>query len=368
MKNNNKTIYLHIGLPKTGTTSIQSFLYHNREELSTSGLFYPIIEESMKEKNASCANLRPILYKDMDKTKGIDPVFHRKNTLSMDLYKERFDAYFLNQIQEHENIVFSEEIMSGLPSSHYFVSMLKDYGYEVKVIAYVRPAAEWVAARWAEEVLNGVAYPLQTYINALPCLEEVKRIHFYSTFLGKENVIIKAYESCQWKNNSLIADFLDIFSIELSSKHKIVEPLHKTAGRNTTEIIRIMGHLGSISQEKQNKSLNLMKNQNTEDRKIIETLSDDEIFEITNKVNVYYNGLAEIYDKKCFFVNEYPSCYESQREEYEIITFNAEQANNFTNAIDEVRKDKTLFIDSLIMKNQQLTEEINNLKGIQVGQ
>ncbi len=363
MQNNNKTIYLHIGLPKTGTSSIQSFLFHNREELATSGLFYPIIEANTKEQNTSCANIRQILYKDMDKNKGIDPVFHGKNTLSMDLYKERFDKYFLNQIQGHDTILFSEEIMSGLPSSHYFVSMLKDYGYEVKVIAYVRPAAEWVAARWSEEVLNGVAYPLEKYVEVIPCLEEVKRLIFFSSFIGEENVIVKPYESCQWKNSSLIADFLDIFSINLSSEHKIVEPLHKTAGRNTTEIMRLMGHLGGLSISKQNKLLNLMKNQITEDRKIVETLSDNEIFEITNKVNLYYNRLAEMKDKKCFFVNEYPSCYESDREDYEMINLNAEQANIFTHAINEVRKDKTSLIESLIMQNQKLTDELMSLKG-----
>lgn len=36
-----KTLYLHIGIPKTGTTSIQHFCHENRDILSSNGYFYP---------------------------------------------------------------------------------------------------------------------------------------------------------------------------------------------------------------------------------------------------------------------------------------------------------------------------------------
>ena len=36
------TIYLHIGMPKTGTTSLQKFLFDNREKLLEKGYLYPI--------------------------------------------------------------------------------------------------------------------------------------------------------------------------------------------------------------------------------------------------------------------------------------------------------------------------------------
>ncbi|MBN2825283.1 MAG: hypothetical protein JXQ76_08170, partial [Campylobacterales bacterium] len=43
-------IILHIGQPKTGTTSIQKFLYHNREVLESFGYYYETYyDESNKE-------------------------------------------------------------------------------------------------------------------------------------------------------------------------------------------------------------------------------------------------------------------------------------------------------------------------------
>ena len=40
--NKRKTIYLHIGSPKTGTKTIQKFLYENKDKLLENGILYPI--------------------------------------------------------------------------------------------------------------------------------------------------------------------------------------------------------------------------------------------------------------------------------------------------------------------------------------
>ena len=36
-----KTLYLHIGTPKTGTTSLQHFCHDNQQKLAEKGYFYP---------------------------------------------------------------------------------------------------------------------------------------------------------------------------------------------------------------------------------------------------------------------------------------------------------------------------------------
>lgn len=40
-----KTLYLHIGTPKTGTTSIQEFMVCSREALQKHGICYPDIQK-----------------------------------------------------------------------------------------------------------------------------------------------------------------------------------------------------------------------------------------------------------------------------------------------------------------------------------
>lgn len=45
------TIYLHIGIPKTGTTSLQKFLFFNREKLLKKGCLYPITGTNITSNN-----------------------------------------------------------------------------------------------------------------------------------------------------------------------------------------------------------------------------------------------------------------------------------------------------------------------------
>lgn len=43
-----KTLYLHIGTPKTGTTSIQEFMVCSREALQKHGICYPDIQKNLQ--------------------------------------------------------------------------------------------------------------------------------------------------------------------------------------------------------------------------------------------------------------------------------------------------------------------------------
>lgn len=44
------TIYLHIGMPKTGSTSLQKFLFTNREKLLRQGYLYPVTVAGITKK------------------------------------------------------------------------------------------------------------------------------------------------------------------------------------------------------------------------------------------------------------------------------------------------------------------------------
>lgn len=48
-----KTLYIHIGTPKTGTTSIQNFCGLNREKLKEQGVLYPIMNYHYERKSVN---------------------------------------------------------------------------------------------------------------------------------------------------------------------------------------------------------------------------------------------------------------------------------------------------------------------------
>lgn len=73
---NKKDIYLHIGLPKTGTTSIQSILFFNKNILLKNAIFYPgkfynhaniFINKKSKKIGMPIDNSNKILQKQIEK-------------------------------------------------------------------------------------------------------------------------------------------------------------------------------------------------------------------------------------------------------------------------------------------------------------
>ncbi|MBR1598061.1 MAG: hypothetical protein IJ661_04000 [Lachnospiraceae bacterium] len=69
MKLKDNTLYLHIGMPKSGTSAIQTFLYKNNEKLKSYGYEYPDLKgelinkfdyrEDLREKNGSVLTESP---------------------------------------------------------------------------------------------------------------------------------------------------------------------------------------------------------------------------------------------------------------------------------------------------------------------
>lgn len=73
-----KTLWFHIGSPKTGTSALQSFLAANRAKLANQGLMYLTPGPSLTHSNRLSANLRKGSGDDVDQTmenilRGLDP-------------------------------------------------------------------------------------------------------------------------------------------------------------------------------------------------------------------------------------------------------------------------------------------------------
>ncbi|WP_127844463.1 hypothetical protein [Psychroflexus aestuariivivens] len=54
-------LIFHIGLPKTGTSYLQSFLFHKYDDLRNHGIYFPLGEDSNKEKKSHFEESRSII-------------------------------------------------------------------------------------------------------------------------------------------------------------------------------------------------------------------------------------------------------------------------------------------------------------------
>lgn len=238
-----KELYIHIGQPKTGTSALQAFLAINREILRDKGLYYPMLESELaiREKNSALGG---------NAIHGLR-IFGcpAADIGSMQIkYIERIRKLF----DQDDRILLSDE---GLweDSPVIFENMKALLGDElsidIKIIVYLRRQDERIESEWNQIV--------QTQAYTGTCIEFAEnkdiwdyylKLHAIEKAVGKENMIIKLYESENFSaEDSIFKDFLSIFEIKDMEAFKMLEyQVNPPLSRNMVEMKRILNFIPSV--------------------------------------------------------------------------------------------------------------------------
>jgi hypothetical protein len=332
-----KTIYLHVGMPKTGTTSIQRFLYENRTALEKKGVFYPPVlyksEDITIAPPDEKANLTLLYYKGL-------VCYGDRGNKAKQILRELWHKTYLPQINASKAsiVILSAEVLLAYDDVSYvapLIEILKE-DFDVKVIAYLRKPAEYLTSLWGEAAKTNkklkvaMTIPLEqmmTY-STVP----FGNIDYVINLLGAKNVIIRPFEKCQFKNGNLIEDFLDVINLECDGEFKLLKPENESYGRNSCELALLINKLNLPTNRRDD--LHSLLSSKKNDLKLIETLSDECIEQITDKYSETLKGLARIYNKDSFFASDYPACYKKDRPAYNSVSFSLEELKFLHEAID----------------------------------
>ena len=241
-----KKIFIHIGLPKTGTTAIQTYLDSHKEELKNCG--YDCIPIDM------CHNFALSLLAQSINLDAHSAKKRKKNTLyfcdvfslSEEYLKSHLNSSYINNIKcfieksAAEKIIISSEFFSYASaydiSQENFHKMLLHAlpDTDTKFICYVRNIDEMAASFYKELVKEGVnaiqeqnsnllyipdtEWIFQNYISGLANgqfsnLVPDTVLNLYAKIGGKKNVVIRKYGDRD-SGFDVVADFLSIFSLQ----------------------------------------------------------------------------------------------------------------------------------------------------------
>ena len=218
-----KTVYIHIGSPKTGTSALQLFLLKNRERLELLGLDYPAHKT---DKNMIASG------------NGVVLAMALKN----------------GQIQEAAKVAEQLKKCIGtlILSSEYFMRLDKKYVFQLselfpgaKIIVYVRRQADGLMAAYAQRVKRrNEPRSIEEYLSegnqdlfSLACLE------YYASAFGRDNVIVRPYEKTQFIGDNIFSDFLCQLGHQLSGEFWLPETRINTSyPRQLLEFKRILNH------------------------------------------------------------------------------------------------------------------------------
>ncbi|MDA7700418.1 hypothetical protein N8804_01065 [Methylophilaceae bacterium] len=210
-----KNIFIHIGSPKTGSTSIQGFLSLNYKKLLAEGFYYPNLDEGR--------NVR-----DRDK-KSLDiwingGVLHNINSFKVLLKK-------FNRLK-CRNLILSDEALFDDEGRWYNKEVKKLLNnYQVKLIVYLRPAPSFFASYWQELLKYNLAETLEDFITEdirYPYYERLLALKNLILKIKKENVVLRVFSKKKLFQENLIYDFLNI--IKLTNTNRYIIPLRINVG------------------------------------------------------------------------------------------------------------------------------------------
>ncbi|MDE6851882.1 MAG: hypothetical protein K2J67_05270 [Lachnospiraceae bacterium] len=261
-----KTLYLHIGTPKTGTSALQHFCASNRKVLEQKGIYYPDLgfrfPDIGKNRNAHFLSYKEYINK---KEKRRDQDAEQKiRTEGIQKLEEAF--------QTHDTVLLSDEhIWNEKEMTAETLPALKNHfaelGISIKIIVYLRRQDQVIQSFWAQKIKESSAITFESYMKKEKYLffrlDYAARIQEFVDIVGRENMIVRCYEKQQYLGGqkTIMSDFLHIFGLNITDEFVNSEKVYNVSLEGTyLEVKRLFNTLPKFKSQK-NYMIDLLKEQ-----------------------------------------------------------------------------------------------------------
>lgn len=204
---NNNTLLIHVGMAKTGTTALQSFLVNNRCKLEKYGWCYPILND------------------------GKHGYWEQWEAERLGNGYKIYDAWIINGIRSewdrgweiilkhlnNKNVIVSAEDIYKCGTDKFLTDAKEKYG-NIKVIVYLRRQDRVTESRYNQRVKGSIEYKtfeefISSDVVAEDFLKYALKLDSISQIIGRENLIVRIYEKQQLIGNNTVTDFLSVIGI-----------------------------------------------------------------------------------------------------------------------------------------------------------
>jgi hypothetical protein len=190
-----KTLILHIGMGKTGTTAIQKAMWHNRDALARADIAYPAIGATAGAHHLISPHVLPHLS-------------HRapwRRYLAPGKWLRKVTA-----LREPRVLMSSELISSADPDRVAAFCAAVAPHVDLHLCLYLRRQDDMITAVYAQGVKGGVQRrPLGQLVDSrLGRYDYMDRLAPWEAALGRDRMLVLPYERSQFHQGDLIRDFL----------------------------------------------------------------------------------------------------------------------------------------------------------------
>ncbi len=265
--NTAKTVYLHIGMPKTGTSSIQVFCRINRRILHKYGYDFPIILPKYPgiriERNAhfldgsASRSTLTDFEQSSSENQRLTPSAEQQSRME----KKGFAAVHKG-LSEYDSVILSDESLWYLLNPRWkspLELLCKDaleHHYCIKIVVYLRRQDQFLFSQWNQRVkLSSSPLTFSEHVEDVLThnpyiLDYARSLDWIAGQVGRENVIVRRFEKSSWVGGTIYTDFLDAVGLDPRSRVKMPkEKVNTGLLLNFAELQRQINRNPSLSEE-----------------------------------------------------------------------------------------------------------------------
>ena len=234
-----RTLILHIGLSKTGTSSIQRTLAGQRDALQAAGAYYPhspgsvnhgLLPMSVVSDRGKLWAVHPGIWE------GMDP------SVRLERFAQEWQAEMAALPDWAERCVISAEMISGVLTGEdeiaRLAALLQPYFAAVRVVVYLRRQDQHSASAYSQWLRNGLLQP-----PALPdanwgenwLLDYEALLGRFAAVFGEAAMCPRIFERGRLVNGDALDDFLHVAGIRMAvpadSPHRTSNPSLRFEGQ-----------------------------------------------------------------------------------------------------------------------------------------
>lgn len=358
-----KTLYIHIGTSKTGTTTIQTYCGINREQLKSKGVLFPIMPYHYDRitENRNGHFLYANIYEN-----GV-----RNKEKEEQVLKQELD-YIVDCFKEYDNVLLSEESIWWATATRrkglwkYLQEHSQQNNYQVKIIVYLRRQDQFMMSRYNQIIKTDTGGGTQRFYEYFKdmngkykCVMNYRqRLDYMAKFFPKENIVVKRFDRSYFYNGDLNADFLHILGVEIDDTFAEL-PKDENLGISVQsgELKRVLNRLGTMTFAENQKLLQMLNEcEELLPKREVSIMTTEHIEKFMKKFIDDNESIAVDYigDGKPMFDYNYKKkpvwSYEDKNYHEEVILF-------FAKAIDSVYKENI----QLKKENERLNNNIEKI-------
>jgi hypothetical protein len=191
-------VFLHVGLEKTGTTTLQVMMALNRRLLKSHGYFFPTTLEGSTSNHiglALCA-ANPEAATDLRQYAGLT------SGTAYASFLRRYPRQIAQELAQsgcHTAILSNEHCTSRLYTTAEIVKlyrMIAPLARECRAIIYLRRRDELVASHYSNSVKAGATHEFY-YPKGIQWLDYLRVLDMWAQVFGEENLTIRIFEPQQ---------------------------------------------------------------------------------------------------------------------------------------------------------------------------